>query len=343
VSFGTQSWANIGRALEEQILSLRDNDPFVTRWIQEAAGADKTPSRALVERVVAAVGKKIKLASGGELSDTAAIYSDGSQRFTVRGALEMGQGSRTWVIYRALKWLGISADIAIAETEPYTTVASFPVHGGRFRHPLVVAHLGGADGDLWIDADVEGPPLPPGRISPELRGRTAMLPGGKLVTVEGTATESVDEVDIRLALDDKGDAKGIVHDPAPRPARAGAHGGLRDGGRDRAPADPPRGGAGLGAVGRRRGGRALVHRGVLGGGAAGHHQDQRLRPPRGQGREGVDARGAGAGAPARRPQHGGHARRHLRDARGAAERALDRHADAVPRAPPHRAAGGARR
>ena len=208
VSFGTQTWANIGRALEEQILSLRDNDPFVTRWIQEAAGADKAPSRALVERVVAAVGKKIKLASGGELSDTAAIYSDGAQRFTVRGALEMGQGSRTWVIYRALKWLGISADIAVAETEPYTTVPSFPVHGGRFRHPLVVAHLGGADGDLWIDADVDGPPLPPGRISPELRGRTAMLPGGKLVTVEGTATESVDEVDIRLVLDDKGDAKG---------------------------------------------------------------------------------------------------------------------------------------
>jgi hypothetical protein len=208
VSFGTQSWTNIGRAIEEQIHSLEENDPFVARWIEEAAGEDKKPSRALVERVVAAAGKKIKLASGGQLTDIAAMYSDGAQRNAARGMIEMGQGSRTWLIYRALRALGISADIAVSETEPYTTVPNFPVHGGRFRHPLVVAHLGGADGDVWIDADVDGPPLPPGRISPELRGRTAMLPGGKLVTVEGTATDTVDEIDVRLVLDEKGDAKG---------------------------------------------------------------------------------------------------------------------------------------
>lgn len=208
VSFGTQSWSNIGRAFEEQVRSMEDTDPFVARWIDEAAGDDKKPSRALVERVVAAAGKKIKMASGGDLTDIAATYSDGAQRGSVRGMLETGIGSRTWIVYRALRALGIPADIAIAETEPYTTAKSFPVHAGRFRHPLVVAHLGGADGDVWIDADVEGPPLPPGRISPELRGRTAMLPGGKFVTVEGTATDTVDEIDIRLALDDKGDAKG---------------------------------------------------------------------------------------------------------------------------------------
>jgi len=208
VSFGTQSWANIGRALEEQILALSDSDPFVQRWIDEAAGDDKKPSRALVERVVAAAGKKIKLASGNELSDIAALYSDGAQRTTARAMLEMGQGSRTWLIYRALRALGIAADIAISETEPYTAVQNFPVHAGRFRHPLLVVHLGGEGGDVWIDADVDGPPLPPGRISPELRGRTAMLPGGKLVTVEGTATDTVDEIDIRLTLDEKGDAKG---------------------------------------------------------------------------------------------------------------------------------------
>lgn len=208
VSFGTQTWANIGRALGEQVRSMEDSDPFVTRWIAEVAGEDRTPSRALVERVVAAAGKKIKMASGGDLSDIAALYSDGPQRTSVRGMLETGIGSRTWIVYRALRSLGVAADIAVAETEPYTTAKSFPVHSGRFRHPLVVAHLGGADGDLWIDADVDGPPLPPGRISPELRGRTAMLPGGKLMTVEGTATDTVDEVDLRLVLDDKGDAKG---------------------------------------------------------------------------------------------------------------------------------------
>lgn len=208
VSFGTQTWANIGRALEEQVRSMEDSDPYIARWIDEAAGDDKKPSRALVERVVAAIGKKIKVASGNDLSDIAAVYSDGPMRGTVRGMIETGIGSRTWLLYAALRRLGIAADIAVSETEPYTTAKSFPVHAGRFRHPLVVAHLGGADGDVWIDADVEGPPLPPGRISPELRGRTAMLPGGKLVTVEGTATETVDEIDVRLTVDDKGDAKG---------------------------------------------------------------------------------------------------------------------------------------
>ncbi|MFO0592743.1 MAG: hypothetical protein U0441_34690 [Polyangiaceae bacterium] len=221
LSFGTQSWSNIGRALEEQIRSLEETDPFVDRWIDEAAGDDKKPSRALVERVVAAVGKKLKISGGGELSDAAALYSDGAQRGTARGMIETKQGSRTWLVYRALKRLGVPADIAISETEPYTTAKDFPVHAGRFRHPLVVAHLGGTDGDVWIDADVDGPPLPPGRISPELRGRTAMLPGGKLVTVEGTATDTVDEVDVRLTVNDKGDATGsftiLLHG---RPAQA---------------------------------------------------------------------------------------------------------------------------
>jgi hypothetical protein len=79
---------------------------------------------------------------------------------------------------------------------------------GRFRHPLVVARLGAEGGDVWIDADVEGPPLPPGRISPELRGRSAMLAGGTIVTVVGASGETGDEVDIRLAVDSKGDATG---------------------------------------------------------------------------------------------------------------------------------------
>ena len=74
---------------------------------------------------------------------------------------------------------------------------------------------------MWIDADVEGPPLPPGRISPELRGRSALLSSGAIVTVEGTAGDAGDEVDVRLTLDDKGDAQGfftvLVHG---RPAQS---------------------------------------------------------------------------------------------------------------------------
>jgi hypothetical protein len=206
VSLGTQTWEQVARAAEENLRSLEEQDPYVTRWANEAAGDDKKPSRALVERIVAAVGKKVKIASSGELSDVAAVYGGGSQHLTARTILELGQGSRSWVVYRALRELGVKVELAIAETEPFSASANFPPHVGRFRHALVIAHP--PEGDLWIDADVEGPPLPPGRISPELRGRSALVASRGIVTVEGASSEAGDEVDVRLALDDKGDAKG---------------------------------------------------------------------------------------------------------------------------------------
>lgn len=211
VSLGTQTWAGIARAVADAIRALDDRDPYVVRWAEQAAGydgADRAVGKALVDRVVAAAGKKIKVAGGAELSDVAAVFGGGPQRTTARAILELGQGSRSWVIYRALRELGVKVELAVAETEPFSAVASFPPHVGRFKHPLVIAHLGEAGGDVWIDADVEGPPLPPGRISPELRGRTAMLESGALVTVQASAGETGDEVDVRLALDDKGDARG---------------------------------------------------------------------------------------------------------------------------------------
>lgn len=206
VSLGTLTWDQIARAAEENLRSLEEQDPYVTRWANEAAGSDKKASRALVERVVAAVGKKVKIAGSGELSDVAAVYGGGSQRTTARTILELGQGSRSWVIYRVLRELGVKVELAIAETEPFSASVNFPPHVGRFRHALVIAHP--PDGDLWIDADVEGPPLPPGRISPELRGRSALVAGRGIVTVEGASGEAGDEVDLRLALDEKGDAQG---------------------------------------------------------------------------------------------------------------------------------------
>lgn len=220
LSLGTQTWENIGRALDENIRSFEDRDPFVTRFAKQIAEDDEGPAGAakapgvkptgfaLVERVVAAVGKRVKIAGGAELSDVSAMYGGGSQRTTARTILELGQGSRSWVIYRVLRELNVPVELAIAETEPFSASPDFPPHVGRFRHPLVVARLGPDGGDVWIDADVEGPPLPPGRISPELRGRSAMLAGGKIVTVVGTSGETGDEVDIRLALDEKGDATG---------------------------------------------------------------------------------------------------------------------------------------
>jgi hypothetical protein len=65
--------------------------------------------------------------------------------------------------------------------------------------------------DLWIDPDVHGPPLPAGRISPELRGRLAMGFDGSIAPLPASSAggdQERDEVDVRLALDAHGDAKG---------------------------------------------------------------------------------------------------------------------------------------
>ncbi len=77
----------------------------------------------------------------------------------------------------------------------------------RFTHPLAVAHL--AKEDVWIDADVSGPPLPAGRISPELRGRAVLFADESIKPAPTMSLEKErDEVDLRLVVDDKGDAKG---------------------------------------------------------------------------------------------------------------------------------------
>jgi hypothetical protein len=131
----------------------------------------------------------------------------GPQSTTSRTILTNHEGSRTWLVVRALRELGIDAEVVIAETEPYSADPAFPPHFGRFMHPLAIART--PEGPVWIDADVPGPPLPAGRVSPELRGRNAIHPDGTIVPiVSAGGTEERDEVDVRLTVDAKGDAKG---------------------------------------------------------------------------------------------------------------------------------------
>lgn len=207
LSVGTLRWEDVARSLDENVRSLEDNaDPYVTRFAKEAAGELDASSPALLERLVVAVGKRLRIPGGSELSDVAALYGGGEQTLTARAMIERGAGSRSWVLYRVLTELGLRADIAVAETEPWSANAAFPPHAGRFFHPLVRVSL--PSGDVWLDADVDGPPLPPGHVSPELRGRKAMLRDGTLLTVEGALAELGDEVDVRLTVDAQGDARG---------------------------------------------------------------------------------------------------------------------------------------
>jgi hypothetical protein len=205
ISFGTYGWADVGRHLGELLAALQEEDPYVTRWARQAAG--DAAGRAAVERVVQAAGKAIRVSQGSLLSDTSAAFYAGPQTLSARHILELGQGSRSWVVYRALQALKIPAEVVVAEREPFSADPGYPARPSRFDHPLVVARL--PEGELWIDADLPGPPLPPGRVSPELRGRVALRVSGEQLPVQGaSAEEARDEVEIALKVDPKGNAAG---------------------------------------------------------------------------------------------------------------------------------------
>ena len=214
VSFSTARWGEIARALRESIAALDEHDPEIGAWARDAAGADpgKT-ARATVSAVVMAAGKALREADAGTLSD----YGGGiapMQSQTARTFLASHDGSRSWLVLRSLRELGIPCDVVVAENDPFSADPSFPPHFGRFLHPLVVAHVpatgSGKAEDIWIDADVAGPPLPAGRVSPELRGRLALRADGVIAPLPaiGGGGDERDEVDVRLALDARGDARG---------------------------------------------------------------------------------------------------------------------------------------
>ena len=213
VVMSTTTWPTVARALHETLIGLADQDDEVADWARAAAAGHPAKSRELVEAVVARAGTAVREASGALLADFG--YGMGrASSTTARTILVEHEGSRTWLVARALKDLGVPVDIGVAENEPFSADPSFPPRFGRFAHPLLVAHV--PDGkdpskteDVWIDADVSGPPLPAGRISPELRGRTVLFPDGTMKPAPSMSLEKErDEVDLRLVVDDKGDAKG---------------------------------------------------------------------------------------------------------------------------------------
>ena len=212
-TYGTAEWATVARALRETLASLEDHDPEVSAWAK-LAGAGKAPrSRELVDAIVGKVGDAVREASSAMLSDVNIGSGDGT---TARTILATHEGSRTWLVVRSLRELGVPVDVVIAENEPYSADPTFPARFGRFSHPLAVAHVTSAKDpaqteDVWIDSDVSGPPLPAGRISPELRGRTILKTDGTMASLPAASgNEERDEVDLRLVVDDNGDAKGSL-------------------------------------------------------------------------------------------------------------------------------------
>ncbi len=207
VSFSTTTWEDVARGQRETLAALDADSPEVSAWARTASKNEK--GRALVDAIVAASGQAVKEASGVVLADVDIGRSPGGQAITARHILATHEGSRTWLIVRALRELGVPTDVAVAENEPFSDSPSFPPHFGRFMHPLAIAHVDGKD--VWIDADVSGPPLPAGRISPELRGRNALMPDGRIAPLPSAAADGErDEIDIRLTVDEQGNAKGLL-------------------------------------------------------------------------------------------------------------------------------------
>lgn len=210
VSFSSARWTTIARALRETVAALDEHDPEISAWARDAVSGAQPTQRSMVEALVVAAGKALREADPGTLSD----YGGGIvpvQSRTARTFLASHDGSRSWLVLRGLRELGIPADLVVAENDPYSADPAFPPHYGRFVHPLVVAHVRDGDrvDDVWIDADVSGPPLPAGRISPELRGRLALRADGAIIPLPSLDSgQQLDEVDVRLTLDSQGDARG---------------------------------------------------------------------------------------------------------------------------------------
>ena len=209
-----------GPLLGETIAALDDDDPFVARWARGPGRgpAAHRPPCADRGRRQAPWASKVKRADGS-CADRRLLGPARAQRTSARAILELGDGSRTWLAYRALRELGLPAEIVVAEEEPFSADPRYPHRFGRFRHPLIVVQ-----GSTWLDLDVRGPPLPPGRVSPQLlrppRGRRPRpdLPGAR-----AAAAAQATEVEHRSEARRAGDRARDLHRRPAGPGRA-AHG-----------------------------------------------------------------------------------------------------------------------
>ena len=289
--------------------------------------------RALVERIVAAAGKTVKVASGQLLSDSAAALSGGPQTHD-RAHHPRARPGQPLVarLPRASRARPARATSSSPSASRSRRIRTFrPTSAASTTHSSSPTSARATSGSISTS---RGLPFPPGRVSPELRGRVAMNASGTAScrSSGASADGARDEVDVRLKLDDKGNAAGTFT-PLARAHRAVTRRRTREGGRHRSARHAARRRPRLGSVGERRRRGALVERRIVAGLAARVGFDPGLRPGRGHGVGAARPRAAARRLPRARR---GHARRHLRRPGSAGERARHRERLPVPRAPARR-------
>lgn len=206
INWSVDSYANMARALQENLERALMPDAEVSAIVREATKNAKDDNERIANLVTLA-GERIKQSAVGDLLP-GFISGSASYGSTIRYALATHEGSRTSLIARGLMDANVKSDVVLAEHIPFPTVATFPAGPYRFTRPLIVAHL--ASGDVWIDADVPGAPLPAGHLSPEVEGRFALMPNGTIIRVPVGSNDERDEIDLRLSVDPKGNATGSL-------------------------------------------------------------------------------------------------------------------------------------
>jgi len=207
--WGTWSWKRLGREAREGVLADDERSPEVSAWIASAVGNDKAPTIDLLVRLAKASKRAIPRVGFLPLG---VGNINGPQHYNARTVLLDAQGSRVELVHRALDELGVKNEIVWAEQQPYSADPTMVARAWRFTHAILVAHVSDKSGSavkpVWIDLDVDGYPPPPGKTSPELRGRMAIDTKGEIIAVPGNVVEDPDVATIDLTVDDTGRAKG---------------------------------------------------------------------------------------------------------------------------------------